>query len=81
MKLLVARHGANQKQLEAVAASYKRKPTPKLARSRVSLCGELRSIEAELPAALERAKSPTLNGSARVVPTTLCASVKDVEVE
>ncbi|MDP1917459.1 MAG: hypothetical protein Q8L14_14560 [Myxococcales bacterium] len=81
VKLLVARHAANQKQLELVAASYKRKPTPKLARSRVSLCGELRTIEDELPAALERAKSPTLNGSARIVPTTLCASVKDVEVE
>ncbi|MDP3500024.1 MAG: hypothetical protein Q8S33_06820 [Myxococcales bacterium] len=81
VKLLVARHAANQKQLETVAASYKRKPTPKLARSRVALCGELRSIEAELPAALERAKSPTLNGSANVVPTTLCASVKSDEVE
>lgn len=74
VKLLVARHAANQKQLETVAASYKRKPTPKLARSRVSLCGELRSIEDELPAALERARDT----STRIAPTTLCTSVKAV---
>ncbi len=76
VNLLVARHAANQKQLETVAASYKRKPTPKLARSRVALCSELRSIEDELPAALERARSATLTNSTRVIPTTLCRSVK-----
>jgi hypothetical protein len=79
VKLLAARHAATLKQLESVAASYKRKPTPKLARSRVALCGELRSIEDELPAALGRARSPTLTDSTRVVPTALCASVKPEE--
>ncbi len=81
VKLLVARHAASQKQLEREATSYKRKPTPKLARSRVALCGELRSLEDELPAALERAKSAELTASTRLAPTTLCSSVKRTDVE
>jgi len=81
VKLLVARHAGLQTQLEGVAASYKRKPTPKLASSRAALCGELRSIEDELPAAFERAKNPTLREATRIVPTTRCASVKRTDVE
>lgn len=81
VKLLVARHAALQKQLDGVAASYKRKPTPKLAKSRVALCDELRSIEDELPVALGRAKSPALSEATRVAPTTLCGSVRRTDVE
>jgi hypothetical protein len=82
VKLLVARHAALQKQLEALPIP-KRKPPPKVLRSRLVLCRELRLIEDELPAALERAKSLSPTESIPFEPTTLCPPVKndDPEVE
>lgn len=79
--LLVARRAALQAALEPVAASYKRKPTPKLAQRRVALCDELRALAAELPEALARADDAALTQATSVEPTALCASVKQKAVE
>lgn len=71
--LLLAQRTAIVKQLEPIAQSYKRKPTPSLMKQRIALCGELRVVEEALPLAVERAlPSKPIDTE----PSQLCASVK-----
>lgn len=76
LELLMAQRGALVKQLEPIAQSYKRKPTPSLMKQRIALCGELRVVEEALPLAVERA---ALSKPIDTEPSQLCASVKREE--
>ncbi len=71
--LLLAQRTALVKQLEPIAQSYKRKPTPSLMKQRIALCSELRVVEDALPLAVERAvPSKPIDTE----PSQLCAAVK-----
>lgn len=73
LELLMAQRTALVKQLEPIAQSYKRKPTPSLMKQRIALCSELRVVEDALPLAVERAvPSKPID----IEPSQLCASVK-----
>lgn len=76
LDLLLVQRTELVKQLEPVAQSYKRKPTPSLMKQRIALCGELRAVEDALPAAVERAAPPK---AVDTEPSQLCASVKREE--
>lgn len=76
LDLLLVQRSALVKQLEPVAQSYKRKPTPSLMKQRIALCGDLRAVEDALPAAVERAALPK---PIDTEPSQLCASVKREE--
>lgn len=79
--LLDARRTALLKQLEPIAASYKRKPTPKLTRERQTLCEAILEIEESLPVALERAKNADLTKNVSTEPAQLCAFARTAEEE
>ncbi|MBL8940444.1 MAG: hypothetical protein JNM69_38210 [Archangium sp.] len=76
LDLLLVQRTALVKQLEPIAQSYKRKPTPSLMKQRIALCGDLRVVEDALPAAVERATPPK---PIDTEPSQLCASVKREE--
>ncbi|MBM4778106.1 MAG: hypothetical protein GQE15_10445 [Archangiaceae bacterium] len=76
LNLLLVQRTALVKQLEPIAQSYKRKPTPSLMKQRIALCGDLRAVEDALPAAVERAAP---SKPVDTEPSQLCASVKREE--
>ncbi len=76
LDLLLVQRAALVKQLEPIAQSYKRKPTPSLMKQRIAVCGELRAVEDALPAAVERAVP---SKPVDTEPSQLCASVKREE--